>query len=94
MQQPCLPLAETASVFAEMQLTERLLRQENDPSMRRDLLANALDDADITVMRQAYFTIFEKDAHEMINNNGSLDELTEALSGQSQGTVWRCSGCI
>ncbi len=77
MQQPCLPLAETASVFAEMQLTERLLKQENDPSVRRDLLANALDDAYITVMRQAYFTIFEKDAHEMINENGSLDELTE-----------------
>jgi oligoendopeptidase F len=77
MQQPCLPLAETASVFAEMQLTDRLLKQENDPSVRRDLLANALDDAYITVMRQAYFTIFEKDAHEMINNNASLDELTE-----------------
>ncbi len=77
MQQPCLPLAETASVFAEMQLTERLLKGENDPSVRRDLLANALDDAYITVMRQAYFTLFEKDAHEMINNNGSLDELTE-----------------
>jgi oligoendopeptidase F len=45
--------------------------------VRRDLLAHALDDAYITVMRQAYFTIFEKDAHEMINNNASLDELTE-----------------
>jgi oligoendopeptidase F len=76
-QQACLPLAETASVFAEMQLTERLLKQENDPSVRRDLLANALDDAYITVMRQAYFTIFEKEAHEMINDNKSLDELTD-----------------
>jgi oligoendopeptidase F len=75
-QQACLPLAETASVFAEMQLTDRLLKQENDPSVRRDLLANALDDAYITVMRQAYFTIFEREAHEMIHNNGSLDELT------------------
>jgi oligoendopeptidase F len=60
-----------------MQLTDRLLKQENDPSVRRDLLVNALDDAYLTVMRQAYFTIFEKDAHEMINNNASLDELTE-----------------
>lgn len=76
-QQACLPLAETASVFAEMQLTERLLKQEKDPAVRRDLLANALDDAYITVMRQAYFTIFEKEAHEMINDNKSLDELTE-----------------
>jgi oligoendopeptidase F len=76
-QQACLPLAETASVFAEMQLTERLLKQEKDPSVRRDLLANALDDAYITVMRQAFFTIFEKEAHEMINDNRSLEELTD-----------------
>ena len=75
--QASLPLAETASVFAEMQLTDQLLKQESDPSVRRDLLANALDDAYITVMRQAYFTVFEKDAHEMITNNASLDELTE-----------------
>lgn len=76
-QQASLPLAETASVFAEMQLTDQLLKQENEPSVRRDLLANALDDAYITVMRQAYFTIFEKDAHEMIADNASLDELTK-----------------
>jgi oligoendopeptidase F len=76
-QQASLPLAETASVFAEMQLTDQLLKQENDPSVRRDLLANALDDAYITVMRQAYFTVFERDAHEMINDNRSLDELTD-----------------
>ena len=76
-QQPCLPLAETASVFAEMQLTDRLLKLENDPSVRRDLLANALDDVYITVMRQAYFTIFEREAHEMIHDNKSLAELTD-----------------
>jgi oligoendopeptidase F len=77
MQQASLPLAETASVFAEMQLTDQLLKQENDPSVRRDLLANALDDAYITVMRQAYFTIFEKDAHKMISDNAALAELGE-----------------
>jgi len=76
-QQASLPLAETASVFAEMQLTDQLLKQEHDPAVRRDLLANALDDTYITVMRQAYFAIFERDAHEMINDNKSLDELTE-----------------
>jgi oligoendopeptidase F len=60
-----------------MQLTDQLLKLENDPAVRRDLLANALDDAYITVMRQAYFTIFERDAHEMIKNGKSLDELAE-----------------
>jgi len=76
-QQASLPLAETASVFAEMQLTNQLLKQENDPAVRRDLPANALDDAYITVMRQAYFTIFERDTHALINDNCPLDELTE-----------------
>lgn len=76
-QQASLPLAETASVFAEMQLTDQLLKQEHDPTVRRDLLVNALDDAYITVMRQAYFSIFEKDAHAMINNNCTLAELTD-----------------
>jgi oligoendopeptidase F len=74
---PSLPLAETASVFAEMQLTEQLLNKEKDPTVRRDLLVNAMDDAYVTVMRQAYFTVFEKDAHAMIVNGESIDKLTQ-----------------
>jgi len=75
-QQSSLPLAETASVFAEMMLTDRLLQDEQDQSVRRELLANALDDAYITVMRQAFFTMFEKDAHRMIVDGETLDDLT------------------
>jgi oligoendopeptidase F len=70
-----LPLAETASIFAEMQLTEHLLKEEVDPSVRRDLLARALDDTYVKVIRQAYFTIFEKDAHAMIVEGNTLEEL-------------------
>jgi len=76
-QQPALPLAETASVFAEMQLTDLLLKQEDEPSVRRDLLINALDDAYVNVMRQSFFTLFERDAHALINDNCTIDELTE-----------------
>lgn len=76
-QQPSLPLAETASVFGEMLLTDRLLKQEKDRAVRRELLSNALDSAYMTVMRQAYFTIFEKEAHAMIGEGRSLEELTE-----------------
>ena len=72
-----LPLAETASIFAEMQLTERLLKVETDPTVRRDVLARALDDAYVKVIRQSYFTIFEKDAHAMIVDGSSVDELTD-----------------
>ena len=73
-----LPLAETASVFSEMLVTDRLLAEESDPTVRRDLIASAMDDAYATVMRQAYFTIFERQAHEMIQANASVDELNAA----------------
>jgi oligoendopeptidase F len=75
---PALPLAETASVFAEMQLTQRLLGQEQDPAVRRDLLAHAIDDAYVTVMRQAYFTIFEREAHRMIVEGKSFEDVSAA----------------
>jgi oligoendopeptidase F len=74
---PSLPLAETASVFAEMQLTEQLLKHETEASVRRDLLVNALDGAYVTVMRQAYLTIFERTAHEMIADGKTIEEVTE-----------------
>jgi oligoendopeptidase F len=74
-QQPSLPLAETASVFAEMLLTERLLAQEADPLARRELLAAALDDMYATVMRQAFFVIFEKAAHEAILHNATPEDI-------------------
>lgn len=73
--QPSLPLAETASVFSEMLLTDRLLAQETDPSVRKDLLAYAIDDAYATVQRQAYITIFERQAHQRIINGDTVDEL-------------------
>ena len=72
-----LPLAETASVFSEMILTDRLLSQETDVAVRRDILANQIDDAYATVMRQAYFVLFEREAHALIRDNATTDELAE-----------------
>lgn len=74
-QHSSLPLAETASVFAEMVMTDKLLAQEKDPAVRRDILAGAVDDIYATVMRQAYFVLFEKAAHEAILKNKSAKEL-------------------
>jgi oligoendopeptidase F len=73
-----LPLAETASVFAEMILTERLLQQEKDLQVRRNLLAAVVDDAYATVMRQAYFVLFERQAHAMISDGKTSDDLRAA----------------
>ncbi len=73
-----LPLAETASTFGEMMLVDRLLSQEKDEAVRRDLLFRQIDDAYATIMRQAFFAIFEREAHEMVAQNASADELAEA----------------
>lgn len=74
-QHATLPLAETASVFAEQLLTDRLLAEEKDPLVQRDILASAVDDMYATVMRQAFFVIFERDAHAAILDNKSPDDL-------------------
>ncbi|MBI1793111.1 MAG: M3 family oligoendopeptidase [Chloroflexi bacterium] len=76
--QSSLPLAETASTFGEMMLTDKLLGEEADEAVRRDILFKQVDDAYATIMRQSYFAMFEKQAHEMIQKNASVDEISAA----------------
>ena len=78
-QHASLPLAETASVFGEMLMTDRLLREEPDPLARRELLAAAVDDVYATVLRQAYFVLFELEAHDA-DPRGPLDRRAVASS--------------
>jgi oligoendopeptidase F len=73
-----LPLAETASTFGEMMLTDRLLAEEKDEAVRRDILFKQVDDAYATIMRQTYFALFEQQAHELVAKNASVDELSAA----------------
>jgi len=73
-----LPLAETASVFGEMLLTDRLLELEHDPDVKKTLLSTVLDDAYATIMRQAYFVLFEETAHEMVISHATPEELERA----------------
>jgi oligoendopeptidase F len=73
-----LPLAETASTFGEMMLLDRLLAEEKDPAVRRDMLFRQVDDAYMVIMRQAFFAIFERQAHEMVAKNATVNELAEA----------------
>ncbi|HMD89735.1 MAG TPA: M3 family oligoendopeptidase [Anaerolineaceae bacterium] len=75
---PSLPLAETASTFGEMMLVDRMLKEETNESVKRDLLFRQVDDAYATILRQAYFALFENQAHEMINQNASVDDLASA----------------
>lgn len=73
-----LPLAETASTFAEIVLTDKLLAEEKDESVRQDILISQIDDAYATIMRQIFFALFEREAHDMIANNATVEELSEA----------------
>jgi oligoendopeptidase F len=73
-----LPLAETASTFGEMMLVDRLLAGETDEAVRRDLLFRQMDDAYATILRQAFFALFEKQAHALVLDNASVDEIATA----------------
>lgn len=77
-QHACLPLAETASTFGEMLLVDHLLAELDDPQLRKDLLFRQVDDAYATIGRQAFFALFEVEAHDMIQKNATVDELADA----------------
>ncbi len=60
---PPLVLAETASVFAEMLLTRKLLAEETDRESRVQIIASKLEDFFGTISRQTMYTRFELDTH-------------------------------
>jgi len=71
-----LPLAELASIFSEMVLTERLYETASREE-KVYLIARQLDDMYATIMRQAYFTVFEKDAHKTIAEGATVNEVSD-----------------
>ena len=73
-----LPLAETASNFAEILLLKRMLGAEPDADVRRGLLAEFVDGSFASILRQAYFVLFEREAHALIAGEGAtVDRLAE-----------------
>lgn len=72
-----LPLAETASVFGEQLLSKQLLKNANDEE-KKALLMKKMDETYATIMRQAYFILFEKKAHDMIEQGATVDDLNAA----------------
>lgn len=72
-----LPLAETASTFGEMMLIDRMLAEEKNKAVRRDILFRQVDDSYATIGRQAWFAMFERSAHDMIMKNASVDEVSK-----------------
>ena len=76
IQEASLPLAETASTFSEMLLFDRILNQVSDEE-RQAILVEHIDDLYATVGRQAYFTVFEIDAHQKIGENATVQDISD-----------------
>ncbi len=71
-----LPLAETASIFGELLLTKRFLK-EATPQEKIAALIRELDGQYASIIRQAYFILFEKEAHEKIAQSITIEELNK-----------------
>jgi oligoendopeptidase F len=67
-----LTLAETASIFGETIVLERLLERAPGPAERLDLLAGSLDGAVAAVFRQVAMNRFEHAAHSERRESGEL----------------------
>lgn len=75
-----LVLAETASVFAEMLLTRKLLSEEKNRESRIQILASKLEDFFGTISRQNMYISFELDAH--------LEGAKRRLSADDLCSLW------
>lgn len=71
------PVAETASIFAEMLVFEELLRTEKDPAVRKKLLVDRVENMLGNGLQQLAYYDFEKRVHEA-RREGELD--VEAIS--------------
>jgi oligoendopeptidase F len=67
-----LTMAETASVFGEALVFERLRSQESDPRAALALLCEFLEEALATVFRQVTLTRFEQQLHHVRRSEGEL----------------------
>ncbi len=77
-QHSCLPLAETASTFGEMLLSDYLEQRVTDKKVLSNMLIKQMDDNYATIQRQSYFALFEKQAHKMIAEGADVNVLAEA----------------
>ncbi len=71
-----LPIAETASVFGELLLTDRMLL-EADVNTRKSILVDMINDSYGTIMRQAFFVLFEIDAHREISEGADMNDIKD-----------------
>ena len=69
-----LPMAELASIFGETLLEKKIMKQAT-PKEKKSLLIQSLDNKYASIIRQAYFVIFEQKAHKEIANGATIQQL-------------------
>ncbi|MEA3286471.1 MAG: M3 family oligoendopeptidase [Candidatus Marinimicrobia bacterium] len=78
-----LPLAETASIFSEMVLTDSLLKKETDVEVKKSMLTGKLEDIFASSHRQNMFSSFEIASHAAINEQlQSAQELSKLYTNE------------
>lgn len=87
---PSLPLAETASVFGEMLVFERLQQRLENPKQRLSLLCGKLEDSMATAFRQISLYRFEQEAHRARREQG--EQTTEQYNAIWQRVVQEMFG--
>lgn len=75
--QPTLPVAEVASTFSERLLIDRLLRGDVDPATRRGILYSQVTRMYLSIQRQAFFALWEREAHDLVREGATVDDLRE-----------------
>ncbi|MEK6874286.1 MAG: M3 family oligoendopeptidase [Nanoarchaeota archaeon] len=73
-----MPLAETASIFGEILLEKSYKKRLTSPHTQACLIAKRLEGLYAAICRQAYFVLFEIQAHDLINSGATVQELCDA----------------
>ena len=87
---PVLPLAETASTFAETLVFEKLQEMLENPEEQLALLCEKLEDTFATVFRQISMFRFERQLHHARRQEGELT--TERINGMWQEAMQEMFG--
>ncbi len=85
-----LTICETASVFSEMLLANKLKTETKNIEEKKQIIVELLDNQYATIARQAYFVLFEKYAHEQIPKGitkEALDDYYMGLLKEQFGTM-------
>jgi len=72
-----LTLAETASTFSENLVFDYIFEKEKDNSIKRIMLFDKISDLYAIILRQAYFVLFEIEAHKSINEGIKLSDFNQ-----------------